>query len=111
MPGLRKSVSATTLAVANVALSHGRYYWAVAKASVRFLPVTERSNSSRQIGRAGFEKLPLAIAGERASWLFLEFFTANIPNRNTRAAYARAVSQFLDGAKRITSPSSRKSAP
>ena len=28
-------------------------------------------------------------AGERASWRFLEFFTVNIRNRNTRAAYPR----------------------
>lgn len=53
--------------------------------------------SSRQIARAGFERLPLAIggAGERAAWRFIEFFTANIRNRNTRAAYAQAVSQFF----------------
>ncbi|MEO7729377.1 MAG: site-specific integrase [Kofleriaceae bacterium] len=38
--------------------------------------------------------------GERAAWRFLEFFTANIRNKNTRAAYARAVRLFcawLDG--------------
>lgn len=34
-------------------------------------------------------------AGEKASRRFIEFFTANIRNRNTRAAYARAVGQFL----------------
>jgi len=34
--------------------------------------------------------------GERASRRFIEFFTASIRNRNTRAAYARAVKQFLD---------------
>jgi integrase/recombinase XerD len=33
---------------------------------------------------------------ERASHRFTEFFTANIRNRNTRAAYARAVKQFFD---------------
>ncbi|MCC6485533.1 MAG: tyrosine-type recombinase/integrase [Armatimonadetes bacterium] len=33
--------------------------------------------------------------GERAVVRFLEFFTANIRNSNTRAAYARAVSQFM----------------
>jgi site-specific recombinase XerD len=36
----------------------------------------------------------IANAGERASTRFLEFFTATIRNRNTRAAYARAVSAF-----------------
>ena len=35
-------------------------------------------------------------AGDRAAWRFLEFFTANIRNKNTRAAYARAVRLFCD---------------
>lgn len=39
--------------------------------------------------------LVIADAGERASRRFLEFFTANIRNRNTRGAYAHAVGQFL----------------
>lgn len=34
-------------------------------------------------------------AGERASWRYLEFFTVNIRNANTRAAYSRAASEFL----------------
>jgi site-specific recombinase XerD len=52
----------------------------------------------RQVARAGLQKLPAAIvsAGRRASWRFVEFFTANIRNRNTRAAYAQAVCQFFD---------------
>src|SRR5262249_35585333 len=33
--------------------------------------------------------------GQKASRRFVEFFTANIRNRNTRLAYARAVGQFL----------------
>ena len=37
----------------------------------------------------------IARAGERAARRFLEFFTVTIRNRNTRAAYGRAVSQFL----------------
>lgn len=37
----------------------------------------------------------IAAAGEHASRRFLEFFTANIRNPNTRAAYFRAVAQFL----------------
>jgi len=38
------------------------------------------------------DALPAAIAaqGERAGRRFIEFFTANIRNRNTRMAYARA---------------------
>ncbi len=41
--------------------------------------------------------LPAVIldAGEGAGWRFLEFFTANIPNDNTRAAYFRAVGRFF----------------
>ena len=37
----------------------------------------------------------VAHGGNRATRRFLEFFTANIRNPNTRLAYARAVSQFL----------------
>ncbi len=36
----------------------------------------------------------VAAAGERASRRFVEFFTANIRNPNTRRAYARAVADF-----------------
>ena len=41
--------------------------------------------------------LPAIIAGEgqRASKRFLEFFTANIRNSNTRLSYMRAISPFL----------------
>lgn len=35
-------------------------------------------------------------AGDRAAWRFLEFFAANIRNKNTRAAYARAVRLFCE---------------
>ena len=37
----------------------------------------------------------VAAAGERAQQRFIEFFTANIRNRNTRRAYAQAVAEFL----------------
>jgi site-specific recombinase XerD len=37
----------------------------------------------------------IAAAGESAKLRFLEFFTANIRNRNTRRAYAQAVAEFL----------------
>lgn len=42
--------------------------------------------------------LPALIAAtdERARFRFVEFFTANIRNPNTRRAYARGVSDFLD---------------
>lgn len=46
---------------------------------------------------AGINRLPgpIARAGERAGWRFIEFFAANIRNRNTRAAYAHAVTEFF----------------
>ena len=37
----------------------------------------------------------IAGAGKRAERRFLEFFTVNIRNKNTRAAYARAAAAFL----------------
>ena len=37
----------------------------------------------------------VAAAGEQASWRFLEFFTVNIRNENTRAAYRVAARAFL----------------
>jgi site-specific recombinase XerD len=48
--------------------------------------------------RAGIDTLPAAItaAGPRTSERFIDFFTANIRNRNTRMAYAFAVRQFFD---------------
>lgn len=39
--------------------------------------------------------LPAIVTGERAQQRFLEFFTANIRNPNTRRAYTRAVNEFL----------------
>lgn len=38
-------------------------------------------------------------AGPHATRRFIEFFTANIRNRNTRAAYAHAVTRFFDWAE------------
>src|SRR5271168_2247519 len=48
--------------------------------------------------RVGLDTLPAAIAaaGAHTSERFIEFFTANIRNRNTRMAYAFAVRQFFD---------------
>jgi hypothetical protein len=50
----------------------------------------------------------VALAGERASMRFLEFFAANIRNPHTRRAYARAAQEFLPGAPM---PACRRSAP
>jgi len=37
----------------------------------------------------------IADAGKQAGWRYVEFFTANIRNPNTRRAYARACSRFF----------------
>ncbi len=37
----------------------------------------------------------IAGAGKRTAWRFVEFFTVNIRNPNTRAAYGRAAGAFL----------------
>ncbi|MGO9391983.1 hypothetical protein [Rhodoblastus sp.] len=38
----------------------------------------------------------VATSGERASYRFFEFFSANIRNPNTRRAYAHAAHEFFD---------------
>jgi site-specific recombinase XerD len=52
---------------------------------------------SCQLGRADLDQLPALIAGagEPAARRFLEFFTVNIRNANTRSAYGRAAGVFL----------------
>src|ERR1017187_5752922 len=49
-----------------------------------------------QLARVGIRGVPALFvdAGEKAWWRFVEFFTANIRNKNTREAYARAVLRF-----------------
>jgi hypothetical protein len=37
----------------------------------------------------------IADAGDAAGWRYVEFFTANIRNPNTRRAYARACTRFF----------------
>ncbi len=53
--------------------------------------------TEKRLARAGFEGLPAVIAqaGEKAGRRFVEFFTANIRNKNTRLAYGRAVRDFF----------------
>jgi site-specific recombinase XerD len=54
------------------------------------------SSSSHDLTRFGFGAVPrlVAQAGENATRRFVEFFTANIRNKNTRLAYAQAVGRF-----------------
>lgn len=56
----------------------------------------------RSLSRIGLEALPVVIAnaGEHASRRFIEFFTANIRNKNTRMAYMRALGPFLNWCER-----------
>jgi site-specific recombinase XerD len=49
----------------------------------RLVPFTDRTHAL------------VAVAGERASYRFFEFFTAQIRNPNTRRAYARAAIEFF----------------
>ena len=46
---------------------------------------------------SGTAVVPLLVAslGDAASWRYIEFFTANIRNPNTRRAYARACGRFF----------------
>lgn len=49
------------------------------------------------IKRGGLALPPVIVAaGERVAKRFIEFFTANIRNKNTRLAYAHAVGAFCD---------------
>ena len=52
----------------------------------------------RTLAKIGLDRLPPTIlfAGEKASRRFVEFFTANIRNKNTRLAYARSVQRFFN---------------
>ena len=49
----------------------------------------------------------IADAGDQASWRYIDFFTSNIRNPNTRRAYARACGTFLAWAKNAAAPSER----
>ena len=44
---------------------------------------------------AGLIPALIADAGDQAAWRYIDFFTANIRNPNTRRAYARACSTFF----------------
>ena len=55
------------------------------------------TKEERRLQTAGLDRFPAPIvrAGEKAAFRFLEFFTANIRNRNTRRAYGQALGQFF----------------
>ncbi len=54
------------------------------------------TNPAEPLQHDGMATVPalFAEAGEEAAYRFIEFFTANIRNRHTREAYARAVAKF-----------------
>ena len=55
------------------------------------------SKEKHGLRAVGLERFPVMIAraGQKAALRFVEFFTANIRNRNTRRAYVQAVGQFF----------------
>ena len=55
--------------------------------------VTRKQQELTGLGFAGVPTI-ISAAGERASFRFIEFFTANIRNPNTRVSYGRAVREF-----------------
>src|SRR5260370_41014159 len=59
------------------------------------LPAIIPSGALAASADARLVPLLIADAGEQASWRYVEFFTANINNPNTRRAYARACGRFF----------------
>jgi len=66
------------------------------------IAIGSQPGQSALMTRNGHDRIPAAISreGEQATRRFVEFFTANIRNRNTREAYARAIVRFLDWCER-----------
>lgn len=59
------------------------------------LPARRRASSDLAEASQGVPAL-ISAAGQAAGERFIEYFTANIRNKNTRAAYHRCVSNFFD---------------
>jgi site-specific recombinase XerD len=59
------------------------------------LPALTSSYTPAPLGDRHLIPALIADLGELASWRYVEFFTANIRNANTRRAYARAACRFL----------------
>lgn len=60
--------------------------------------LSNSKNTGAFVEKIGGIHLPILIsdAGESAEKRFVEFFTANIRNINTRKAYLRSINQFMD---------------
>ncbi|MGE0175339.1 MAG: tyrosine-type recombinase/integrase [Oligoflexales bacterium] len=65
------------------------------KTKTALITVKEASLAKRQESQALIVPQIITNEGEKTTKRFLEFFTANIRNPNTRLSYARAVTQFL----------------
>jgi site-specific recombinase XerD len=59
------------------------------------LPVIIRPGALTRLPDTDLVPALIVDAGEQASWRYVEFFTANIRNPNTRRAYARACVRFF----------------
>jgi site-specific recombinase XerD len=60
------------------------------------LPATiQQADVASDVRTANVVPAIIADLGDQAGWRYVEFFTANIRNPNTRRAYARACSQFF----------------
>src|ERR1022692_194421 len=75
----------------------GTQGWRLARRSGGGETRGQRMDEGMIFPRSHASALPALVAGagDRAAWRFLEFFTVNIRNKNTRAAYARAAGAFL----------------
>ncbi len=56
---------------------------------------TVQSGSLAVLSSSAVVPVLIAAIGDQASWRYIEFFTANIRNPNTRRAYTRACSRFF----------------
>lgn len=56
---------------------------------------TVRSGGTAPLSASAVVPVLVASIGDQASWRYVEFFTVNIRNPNTRRAYARACSRFF----------------
>lgn len=59
------------------------------------LPAVIPPGTLASVSDANLVPALIADAGEQAAWRYIDFFTANIRNPNTRRAYARACGQFF----------------
>lgn len=59
------------------------------------LPMTLKPGALTTLPDTRLVPALIADAGDPAAWRYIEFFTANIRNPNTRRAYARACGQFF----------------